>query len=52
VIYNSPTSISVSDFALSAADMAVISGLDAGRRLNDPGVFCEQVFNTFFPIYE
>jgi len=19
---------------------------------NDPGVFCEQAFNTFFPIYE
>jgi D-xylose reductase len=42
----------VSDFALSAADMAAISGLDAGRRFNDPGVFCERAFNTFFPIYE
>jgi len=44
--------LAVSDFALSAADMAAIGGLDAGRRFNDPGVFCEQAFNTFFPIYE
>lgn len=44
--------LAVSDFALSGADMAAISGLDAGRRFNDPGVFCEQAFNTFFPIYE
>jgi D-xylose reductase len=44
--------LAVSDFTLSAADMAAISGLDAGRRFNDPGVFCEQAFNTFFPIYE
>jgi D-xylose reductase len=44
--------LAVSDFTLSEADMAAISGLDAGRRFNDPGVFCEQEFNTFFPIYE
>lgn len=44
--------LALSDFALSAPDMAAISGLDAGRRFNDPGVFCEQAFNTFFPIYE
>ena len=44
--------LAVSDFALSSADMAAISGLDAGRRFNDPGVFCERAFNTFFPIYE
>jgi D-xylose reductase len=44
--------LAVSDFTLSGADMAAIGGLDAGRRFNDPGVFCEQAFNTFFPIYE
>jgi D-xylose reductase len=32
--------------------MAAIDGLDEGRRFNDPGVFCERAFNTFFPIYE
>jgi hypothetical protein len=36
------------DFALSAAQMAAIGGLDPGRRFNDPGVFCERAFNTFF----
>jgi D-xylose reductase len=40
------------DFALSDADMQAISGLDCNRRFNDPGVFCEAAFHTFFPIYE
>jgi len=40
------------DFELSADDMAQISALDQHRRFNDPGVFCEKAFNTFFPIYE
>lgn len=40
------------DFELSESDMASISGLDRGRRFNDPGVFCESAFNTFCPIYE
>ncbi len=44
--------IALFDFALSAEQMAAISGLDEGRRFNDPGVFCERAFNTFFPIYE
>jgi len=44
--------LAVSDFAFSSDDMAAIAGLDAGRRFNDPGVFCELAFNTFFPIYE
>ena len=26
--------------------------LNRNRRFNDPGVFCEAAFNTFFPIYE
>jgi D-xylose reductase len=40
------------DFELTADEMAAISGLDRGRRFNDPGVFCEAAFNTFCPIYE
>jgi len=44
--------IALFDFALSAEQMAAITALDRGRRFNDPGVFCEAAFNTFFPIYE
>ncbi|HEX4128673.1 MAG TPA: aldo/keto reductase [Pirellulales bacterium] len=40
------------DFELSADEMQAISGLDQHRRFNDPGVFCEAAFHTFFPIYE
>jgi D-xylose reductase len=42
----------VFDFELSADEMQAISGLDRHRRFNDPGVFCEEAFNTFFPIYD
>jgi D-xylose reductase len=44
--------LSVFDFELSADEMSGISALDRNRRFNDPGVFCEKAFNTFFPIYE
>lgn len=44
--------LNIFDFELSQADMESISGLDRGRRFNDPGVFCESAFNTFCPIYE
>ena len=37
---------------LSEEDMKAISSLDQNRRFNDPGVFCEQAFGTYFPIYE
>ncbi len=40
------------DFELSAEQMAQISALNRNQRFNDPGVFCEQAFNTFFPIFE
>ncbi len=40
------------DFTLSPQQMQAIDGLDEGRRFNDPGVFCERAFNSFFPIYE
>jgi D-xylose reductase len=44
--------LAIGDFALEPEQMAAISALDRGRRFNDPGVFCETAFNTFFPIYE
>jgi D-xylose reductase len=44
--------LSIFDFSLSAAQMAAVAALDRGQRFNDPGVFCERAFNTFFPIYE
>jgi D-xylose reductase len=40
------------DFALTADEMDAVSGLNRDRRFNDPGVFCESAFGTFFPIYE
>eukprot|EP00511_Aplanochytrium_stocchinoi_P002594 CAMPEP_0204830648 /NCGR_PEP_ID=MMETSP1346-20131115/9039_1 /ASSEMBLY_ACC=CAM_ASM_000771 /TAXON_ID=215587 /ORGANISM="Aplanochytrium stocchinoi, Strain GSBS06" /LENGTH=701 /DNA_ID=CAMNT_0051961101 /DNA_START=131 /DNA_END=2236 /DNA_ORIENTATION=+ len=44
--------ISLFDFNLSNDDMMVIDSLNANKRFNDPGVFAEGAFNTFFPIYE
>jgi D-xylose reductase len=44
--------LSIFDFELTAAEMTAISALNRNRRFNDPGVFCESAFNTFFPIYE
>lgn len=40
------------DFELSNEDMAQINALNKNQRFNDPGVFTELAFNTFFPIYE
>jgi len=44
--------LDIFDFELTADEMQAISSLDRGRRFNDPGVFCESAFGTFFPIYE
>jgi D-xylose reductase len=44
--------LDIFDFELSAEEMSAISALNRNRRFNDPGVFCEKAFNTFFPIYE
>jgi D-xylose reductase len=44
--------IAIFDFELTKDEMTAISRLDRNRRFNDPGVFCEKAFNTFFPIYE
>lgn len=40
------------DLELSIEDMTAISALNRNRRYNDPGVFCEAAFNTFYPIYD
>ena len=40
------------DIDLTNAEMGTLSALDRHQRFNDPGVFCESAFNTFFPIYE
>ena len=44
--------IALFDFALSDDEMRAISSLNRNRRFNDPGVFCEQAFGTFCPIYD
>jgi len=44
--------LAVFDFELSADEMSVISRLNQNRRFNDPGVFCDSAFNTFYPIYD
>jgi D-xylose reductase len=43
---------SLLDFNLTNAEMDSIAALNKDRRYNDPGVFCEAAFATFFPIYE
>ena len=40
------------DFQLSSDEMERIAALDRNQRFNDPGVFCEQAFGCFYPIYE
>jgi D-xylose reductase len=44
--------LAVDNFILSEAEMQAISALNRNQRFNDPGVFCELAFNTFYPIYE
>jgi diketogulonate reductase-like aldo/keto reductase len=40
------------DFQLNQQEMEAISALNQNRRFNDPGVFCDLAFNTFYPIYD
>ena len=40
------------DLELTAEQIRVIDAMDRHRRYNDPGVFAEEAFNTFLPIYE
>ncbi len=44
--------ISLYDFQLSSDEMQRIAALDCHQRYNDPGVFCEQAFGCFYPVYE
>ncbi|MEP3225737.1 MAG: aldo/keto reductase [Parasphingorhabdus sp.] len=44
--------LALTDFALSESEMADISALNANRRFNDPGEFCEGAFGLFNPIYD
>jgi D-xylose reductase len=44
--------LNLDGFLLSPEEMKTISALDRNQRFNDPGVFCEIAFNSFFPIYE
>lgn len=44
--------LALSDFELSDDEMAAISALNRNRRFNDPGVFCEDAFGLFNPIYD
>ncbi len=42
----------VLEFRLTRDEMASIDKLDLGKRFNDPAVFCEAAFHTFYPIYQ
>lgn len=44
--------LDIYDFELSDEEMKQVASLDRHQRFNDPGVFCKQAFQTFFPIYE
>jgi D-xylose reductase len=54
--HNHPTTyakISIfSNSVLTSEELAAISALDQQKRFNDPAVFGEQAFNTFFPIFD
>ena len=44
--------LAIFDFELTSEEMNGISALNINRRFNDPGHFCEEAFNTFYPIYD
>lgn len=44
--------LAVFDFDLTSEEMLAISALNRNRRFNDPGVFCEQAFGRFYPIFD
>ena len=44
--------LAAASFTLDDAQMRALAGLDRHQRFNDPGVFCELAFGTFFPIYD
>ena len=44
--------IDLFEFTLTTEELAAISALDQHKRFNDPAVFGEHAFNTFFPIFD
>jgi len=44
--------IDLFEFVLSENELATITALNQNRRFNDPGVFGEAAFNTFYPIFD
>ena len=44
--------LDASKIKLEQSVLEKISALNINRRYNDPGIFCEDAFNTFFPIYD
>lgn len=44
--------LDIMDFTLSDAEMDAIFALNKNKRFNDPGVFCEDAFGLFNPIYD
>jgi D-xylose reductase len=40
------------EFTLTSEELNAISALDQHKRFNDPAVFGEQAFKTFFPIFD
>lgn len=44
--------LDIFDFSLNEDEMQAISALNANKRFNDPGDFCQAAFNTHCPIYD
>ena len=44
--------LAAADITLTDEQMQQIDALDRHRRFNDPGDFCERVFNCFYPIFD
>lgn len=40
------------EFTLTSEELDSLTALDQHKRFNDPGVFGEQAFNTFYPIFD
>ena len=40
------------DLKLSDEDMKSLQSLNKNLRFNNPAIYCEQVFNTFYPIFD
>ena len=47
-----PENLDIFGFKLSNDDMVQLESLNRNLRFNDPAKYCEQVFNTFCPIFD